>query len=877
MAMDDLNRLQAETVKLGGSELLRLDEPGSLWVVERGSVALFAVLWQGGQPSGARRFLFDVGPDGALFGMGPLPDGGQAVIAVGLEDTTLVKLPSGDGRAERELAAEWIERWRRALPGLRTGRTAASEPRLASLHEQVLEQLHREAGRERAEGRRRLDARERHSREATQRAVAELTSVLGTGEEPIAEGSDLFVAAHAVGRAAGLRLRPPAAWEESAAAADPVERIARASHVRARQVVLHDRWWEQDCGPLLCFYRANRQPVALVPGATGRYVLLDAATRARMPVDARVAATIDPGAWVFYRPLPEDAARGLELLRFAMRGRGRDLLLVAGTGVAATLLGMFTPQATAVLVDHAIPDANQLLLWQLGLGLLAAALGSAVFRLSQGIAMMRIETGADAATQAAVWDRLLNLRLSFFRQYSTGDLQSRVTAVSQIRSYLGGTTMRTLFSSVILMLNLGLLLYYSPRLTLVAVGVAAVSAVVTVVSGAMLLRYARTILELRGRFFGLMVQLINGVPKLRVAAAESRAFARWARDYARLLRLELAQRRIQDTVRVVNIGVSTASAIVLFALAAALIRSAGATTLTTGTFLAFNVAYGTFIGAIVSLSNTVTDVMAIAILRDRARPILEAVPEVNERKASPGRLRGSVELDHVVFQYHDNGPVILDDVSARIEPGQFIALVGPSGSGKSTLFRLLLGFETPQSGGIYYDGQDLAGLDVHAVRRQMGVVLQNGRINAGSMFDNVTNGAPVALNDAWEAARAAGFAEEIEAMPMGMHTVVSEGGTNLSGGQRQRLLLTRALVHRPGILLLDEATSALDNRTQAVVSDSLRRLNVTRIVIAHRLSTIRNADRIHVIDSGRFVECGKFEDLMARQGLFARLMARQMA
>ena len=451
-----------------------------------------------------------------------------------------------------------------------------------------------------------------------------------------------------------------------------------------------------------------------------------------------------------------------------------------------------------------------------------------------------------------------------------------MTAISQIRGYLSGTTLRSLFSSVLALMNLGLLLHYSTTLTIVALLVALVSASVTVASGVMILRCVRQVLELKGRFFGMIVQLINGISKLRVAAAEERAFARWASEFARLLKLELRERRIQDSVQAINVALTTLSAVVLFAIAATLIQQDGGA-LSTGRFLAFHVAYGTFIGAIVSLSNTVTDVLTIAILRERARPILETLPEVDDQKVDPGRLEGRLELDHVAFQYQPDGPLILDDVSLRVEAGQFVALVGPSGSGKSTLFRLLLGFESPSAGGIFYDGQDLAGLDVHAVRRQMGVVLQTGRINAGSLFENIVCGANFSLNDAWEAARATGFADEINDLPMGMHTIISEGGTNLSGGQRQRLLLTRALVHRPRVLLLDEATSALDNKTQAIVSGSLQRLEVTRVVIAHRLSTIRNADKIHVIESGRIIEAGSFDELARQQGLFSRLIARQMA
>jgi NHLM bacteriocin system ABC transporter ATP-binding protein len=425
-------------------------------------------------------------------------------------------------------------------------------------------------------------------------------------------------------------------------------------------------------------------------------------------------------------------------------------------------------------------------------------------------------------------------------------------------------------------MNFALLLWYSPTLTLVALVIAVLSAAVTIASGVVVLRCARQAMEIEGRFFGLMVQLVNGVAKLRVAAAEERAFSRWARDYSQLLQLELRQVRAQHVVQGINLAISTFGTVALFVIGATLIDAQPeARTLTIGTFLAFTVAYGAFIGAIVTISNTVTDVLTIAILAERARPILEAVPEVDQAKTDPGALRGGIELDRVVFQYRPDAPVILNGVSLRVEPGQFVALVGPSGCGKSTLLRLLLGFESAKSGTILYDGQDLAGLDVHAVRRQLGVVLQDGRVNAGSIFENITIGTQVTLADAWDAARAAGFADDVEAMPMGMHTIVSEGGTNLSGGQKQRLLIARALVLRPKILFLDEATSALDNRTQAIVSESLDGLAVTRVVIAHRLSTVRNADRIYVLDGGRVVEEGTFADLAASHGLFARLMSRQ--
>ena len=373
---------------------------------------------------------------------------------------------------------------------------------------------------------------------------------------------------------------------------------------------------------------------------------------------------------------------------------------------------------------------------------------------------------------------------------------------------------------------------------------------------------------------------INGVSKLRVAAAEERSFAAWTKNFGTRTKLMSTIQRINDSVTVVTETLPLMSSILLFWFAISFINSTIAkgevSGLNAGTFLAFNSAFGTFFGGVTDLSVTITDILEIVPLWERAKPIVQGKPESDPDSADPGRLTGSFTLDHVTFRYREDGPLILDDVTIEARPGEFIALVGPSGSGKSTIMRLLLGFETPLAGTVYYDGQDLAGLNVQAVRRQLGVVLQNGRIGANSIFDNITSGALVTLDEAWEAARMSGFAEDIEQMPMGMHTVISEGGTNLSGGQRQRLLIARSLVLKPKIMFLDEATSALDNRTQAIVTQSLDRLNSTRVVVAHRLSTIRNADKIYVLEAGRVVEVGNFDTLMAQNGLFALLASRQI-
>lgn len=727
----------------------------------------------------------------------------------------------------------------------------------------------------------RLQAQARLNHQVTTAALGELASTLGTSAANcFANDSPLLVAARAIGKTLGVTIHPPAESEDFKRVKEPLEAIMRASRVRLRRVLLRDNWWEKDSGPLAAYIRETNQLVALLPVSATRYHLFDPIDRTYTPINAEVAATLTPVAYMFYRPLPDKALKTLELLRFALQGCVKDLLVILVTGIAATLLGMFTPHATAMLIDHAIPDADRGLLLQVGLGLLVVALGTAAFRIAQGLAILRVETVSDAATQAAVWDRLLNLPVSFFRQYTTGDLQSRVTSISQIRRQLGGTTVINLVSALFALLNLGLLFYYNFKLALVAIAVALVAIAVTTLSGMMLVRKIRPLLELQGTIFGHTVQLINGISKLRVAGAEERAFATWSKRYSQQVKLNLSTQHIEDGITLFNTLLPTLTSAILFWLTMQLLeeaKTAGTAGLTIGTFLAFNSAFGTFIGGATNLSTTTTNLLQVIPQAKRAQPILSTVPEVDLRKADPGRLTGRISIDHVTFRYRDSGALTLDDVSLQAEPGEFIALVGGSGSGKSTLFRLLLGFETPESGTISYDGQDLTGLNVEAVRQQLGVVLQGGRLLSGSIFDNIASGAQITLDEAWEASQMAGFAEDIAAMPMEMHTVISEGGGNLSGGQRQRLLIARALALKPRILLFDEATSALDNRTQAIVSDSLDRLQVTRIVIAHRLSTIRNANRIYVLQAGRILQQGNFEELADQAGLFAQLMTRQSA
>jgi NHLM bacteriocin system ABC transporter ATP-binding protein len=734
---------------------------------------------------------------------------------------------------------------------------------------------------------RRFQQRQRLNEMAMADTLGALSSALNLEKKAFSETKTatdpqeaLLMAAGAVGRALGITIKPPARSEDLRRVAEPLEAIARASRIRMRRISLSDKWWTKDVGSILAYTAEEDIPVALLQVGDNKYEIYNPVTGSRTPINSKNAPKLAKGAYVFYRSLPDRKdLKTLDLLAFALRGHFKELFVVLLAGVATTLLGMITPQATAILIDSAIPDANRTLLLQIGFALLAAAFGEILFQLTESFALMRLETFAEASTQAAVWDRLLNMKPSFFRKYAIGDLNSRVTAVTQIHQKLSGTVLKSIFSGFFAFLNLGLLFYYSPMLALLACCIAFLNIGVTVVSGILTVRKVRPLLEMEGQIFGLMVQLINGVSKLRVSGAESRAFAYWGKQYSRQIQLMLSTQSIEDIVILINKVLPALTSAALFLVAASMVGQSNAgqgTGISTGVFLAFNSAFGSFIGGATTLSTTIVDILEIIPLWQRAEPIIKAEPEVTTSKTDPGRLSGRILVEHVVFRYRSDGPLTLDDVSIRAEPGEFLAFVGPSGSGKSTLLRLLLGFDIPESGTIYYDGQDLGGLDVNAVRRQLGVVIQNSRLMSGSIFENISGGALISMDEAWEAAYMAGFAEDIESMPMGMHTVVSEGGSNISGGQRQRLSIARALALKPRILFFDEATSALDNKTQAIVSESLEKLKVTRIAIAHRLSTIRNADRIYVLQGGRIIQEGSFDRLAKQQGLFAQLMMRQM-
>jgi NHLM bacteriocin system ABC transporter ATP-binding protein len=716
---------------------------------------------------------------------------------------------------------------------------------------------------------------------AVQAALTDLASPLTrAADRPAAEGLEaldtvLMRACRAVGERLGVTIRPHPDILQGRPVKSPVDSIAQASGIRARRVALKDRWLTNGSEPLLVFRNADERPAALLPRRWGGYSIYDPELGTTTPLDPATAAALNPFAFMFYRPFAQKTLSVRDVLAFGLEGSRRELVLIVVVSAAAALLALLLPYLTQLMYDSVIPNAQRSDLATVTALLVVAAFVTALFNVARGYAVLRLQGRLSLALQGALWDRLLSLPLPFFREYAAGDLAQRSMAFAQIRTLLSGTTLTAVLSGIFSIFSFGLLFYYSWRLALIALLMTLLALVFVVTAGSLQVGLQRQIFARIGHIAGRVVEFISGIAKFRIAGAERRAFVLWVKEFAQQKRVDFRARRISTVVAVFNsIYIVTCTGVLFFVNSG--VPAWRSETLSTGEFLAFVAAFGQFMSAALAMGWALVGMTNVVPLYERALPILQGLPEVLPTQTVPRELKGEVEGQHLIFRYYPDAPLVLRDVSFHIAPGEYAAFVGPSGCGKSTLFRLLLGFETPVSGSVYYDGVDLAGLDAQAIRRQIGVVLQSGTLLAGSLWENICGAAWFPLEDAWEAARMAGLEEDIKNMAMGMHTVVQAGGGGLSGGQRQRLLIARALVGKPRLLLFDEATSSLDNRTQAIVSQSLAALNATRIVIAHRLSTVIGADRIIVMDRGQIVQTGNYAELMRAPGLFRELAERQL-
>ncbi len=649
-----------------------------------------------------------------------------------------------------------------------------------------------------------------------------------------------------------------------------VSAISQDSGVRYRQVHLIRDWWKKDCGPMLAFYEEGMKPVALIDKTPGRYALIDPETNLHVKVDGEVAGKLSPIAFCFYHSFPDELKTGKEVIGFYFKHNLKEFKPLLVYSIIAALIALFPPFATEILFNRVIPETNFSLFWQIGFGLFLAAITSSLFLFFRSLVIVRIEGRSSNQIQLGLWDRLLKLPPSFFRRYTTGNLILRVMSTEEIRSLLSGNAARVMLSGIFSVFYIIAMFIYAPSLTFIGIGIIVLSLVVTLFCARVIVRLRKKILELQGNINSFLVQVISAVGKLRTTGTEKNVFSRWASLFAKNKKLELHSQHIQNIVTVCNYILPFFSFASIFAF-----TIASKTHFSIGAFLAFNAAFITFYLAVTDLSNTLMQMAPVFPLWERSKVIVEQPQETSLNKKKPGILTGEISIDDLSFKYEENGPLILDNISIKVNPKEFVGIVGPSGCGKSTLVRLLLGFEKPSSGAIFYNEKDLASLAIQELRKQLGIVLQDEGIVSGTIYDNLVCGGVYSLEQIDHAFKVSGFIEDIDTFPMGLHTYLSMGGSTLSGGQKQRLLIARALLPNPKILILDEATSALDNKNQETVMESLNQLDVTRIVIAHRLSTIRSADRIYVLDRGKIVQAGTFEEISSQSGLFAEMLKRQ--
>ena len=650
-----------------------------------------------------------------------------------------------------------------------------------------------------------------------------------------------------------------------------LEYCLRPYGIMRRNVRLAGGWHKDAFGPMLVFRKEDGRPVALLPGKVSGYRYLDPSKGIYRKLDRKAESLFEEDAICFYRPLPSGKLGIRDLLRY-MKGciTFRDVMAFLFFAGFATLVGMLLPLMTRSVTGWIRESGHLSFLWGAAVFMISVTISTVLITAVKNLCMERVRIKTSMSMEAAIMSRVMNLPAGFFRKYSSGELAERVESVNMLTDLILEGVVSTGITSLISLLYIVQIAGITSVLVVPALLCIFVTLLISVISALLQIRYSRQAMESRAKSNGLGFSIINGMQKIKLAGAEKRAFARWAREYSETARATYDKPVFLIANPAISLGINLIATIVIYYMAAK-------NEVAPADYIAFNSAYGVVMGAFGSLAGVALSVAGIKPILDMAEPILKEEPESSENKEMITSLSGRIELSNVCFRYRESMPYVVDGLNLSIRPGEYLAIVGSTGCGKTTLLRLLLGFEKPERGAIYYDGKDICKLDKKSLRARIGVVTQDGSLFQGDIYSNIVISAPqLGMDAAWEAAEIAGIADDIREMPMGMATMISEGQGGISGGQKQRLMIARAVAPKPKILILDEATSALDNKTQKKVSEALDALKCTRIVIAHRLSTIRNSDRILVLDQGKIKEEGTYEELMAKKGFFSELVARQL-
>lgn len=716
-----------------------------------------------------------------------------------------------------------------------------------------------------------IETRERLDNIALERAYADLAASVSARRESASFAVDDVALVDGAARAClrNVGAHPGYVPEGIVDVDERIDWLCRPSGTMRRDVCLGKDWWKSSFGAMLAHLDTG-EPVALLPRGMSGYNLVVPDTGRKVKVSRKVASHIEEDAVLFYRALPSRPLGIGDIMAFVFHVLDRgDYLLVLLAALATTLVGLVPAWANQIAFGVVAPSGQVELILPIAALLLGTAVSSVLINACRNLVMTRISTKLSVASEAAAFARVLLLPSSFFKEYSSGDLASRVSVIPILIQQMTSTLLGAGLSVLLSIAYIVQIAFCAPALAIPTLCVAILQAALTVIATILTARFERESMEASAKLSGEVTTLLNGIQKIKLASAEDRAFSKWARGYAAYARPTYNRPALVTALPAIIALVGLVGNIGIYYFAAI-------GNVSVANYMAFNVAYGQVVAAIMALAQTTGQTAQIGPMYKLVEPILQTTPETSEDKPSIESLTGDIEVSNVSFRYNEKQPYVVDGLSFTVCRGEYVALVGASGCGKSTILRLLLGFETPEHGSIFYGPNDVTKVDLQSLRQQVGVVMQDGKLFMGDIASNISISAPAAtLDDIWEAAEIAGIADDIRRMPMGMQTLITEGGGGMSGGQRQRIMIARAVCGGRRILMFDEATSALDNKTQRHVSESLDALKCTRLVVAHRLSTVRHCDRILVVDGGRIAEEGTYEELIAKGGLFADLVERQ--
>jgi len=653
---------------------------------------------------------------------------------------------------------------------------------------------------------------------------------------------------------------------------EQLEYMQTLTGIMSRKITLRENWWIEAVDLILCRLASDDIYVILYPKGVGGYEFVNPQTQKYETVNEDNSKLFDRTAIAFYKPFPDEKITFRKLIKYMLESiSGAEITYVICISAAIGLAGMILPMINGIIFDRVIPSGTIDDLMPIAALLVGSFLSIITAGLLKDLLMARINSKVVCRVQSAVWARVLKLPASFFKKYSTGEVLQKIKALEQVANLLGGSTVAVSLSALFSFIYLYQIAVIAPQLLMPTVIIIFVLLAFSFTTSILEARQQRKLSDKSAELSGVVYQLLQGISKIKVAGARVRAFSIWADKYSQKAKVLYSPNTILTISGAIYSSFGIATNILIYWVVAK-------SDITPAQYIAFNTAFGAFVYSLSQFHSIVRQISLIKSNFNIAKPILDELSEDTGGKARLGSLSGNIDVHSVSFRYTDDGPLILDDLSLSIKQGEYVALVGASGCGKSTLMRILLGFEKPQKGAVYYDNQELSGLDIHSIRQQIGIVMQNATLFADDIFSNITICAPwLTPEEAWEVAEKAGIADDIRAMPMGMFTILSEDGGSISGGQKQRLMIARALAGNPRIIMFDEATSALDNITQSIVVETLNKMTCTRIVIAHRLSTVVNCDRIIVLDGGKIAEEGSYKELMEKQGLFARMAERQIA